>query len=332
MRPSDAQDMPEEQPAEKLFETQGISTAFAQIDDAEPPRVPVTSELASYIRAAAKPPPPPMGDTATIASSILSQQYQATLAQLPTHVKVDEHLDRQRVHQARLAGILAGKSNATLSPIMSKEQVTRLAHHVTIRRNLLQHMCRMLHAQELDAAQYDAKASLLFAADEMVDSPKMGEDLMSTSYTTTTSPFLYRSTSSATSATSYPSTSSTPPPEAESIVMTDETKLMRMSEAEAARQRALAEALAALPVLPAPASHDQFNDQFFGDIHSFDELTPGDVTSSAAKVILQELEELGIEALAIEELGVEEAAWDPSISTGLSSSGIQIQEPFGILT
>ena len=103
---------------------------------------------------------------------------------------------------------------------------------------------------------------------------------------------------------------------------------MRMSEAEAARQRALAEALAALPVLPAPASHDQF----FGDIHSFDELTPGDVTSSAAKVILQELEELGIEALAIEELGVEEAAWDPSISTGLSSSGIQIQEPFGILT
>jgi hypothetical protein len=107
---------------------------------------------------------------------------------------------------------------------------------------------------------------------------------------------------------------------------------MRMSEAEAARQRALAEALAALPVLPAPASHDQFNDQFFGDIHSFDELTPGDVTSSAAKVILQELEELGIEALAIEELGVEEAAWDPSISTGLSSSGIQIQEPFGILT
>ena len=308
MRPSDAQDMPEEQPAEKLFVSQGISTAFAQIDDAEPPRVPVTSELASYIRAAAKPPPPPLGDTATIASSILSQQDQATLAQLPTHVKVDEHLDRQRVHQARLAGVLAGKSNATLSPIMSKEQVTRLAHHVTIRRNLLQHMCRMLHAQELDAAQYDAKASLLFAADEMVDSPKMGEDLISTSYTTTTSPFLYRSTSSATSVTSYPSTSSTPPPEAESIVMTDETKLMRMSEAEAARQRALAEALAALPVLPAPASHDQFNDQFFGDIHSFDELTPGDVTSSAAKVILQELEELGIEELAIEELGVEDGS------------------------
>jgi hypothetical protein len=168
MRPSDAQDMPEEQPAEKLFETQGISTAFAQIDDAEPPRVPDTSELASCIRAAAKPPPPPMGDTATIASSILSQQYQATLAQLPTHVKVDEHLDRQRVHQARLAGILAGKSNATLSPIMSKEQVTRLAHHVTIRRNLLQHMCRMLHAQHLDAAHCTAKATSLFAA---VDSP-----------------------------------------------------------------------------------------------------------------------------------------------------------------
>jgi hypothetical protein len=165
MRPSDAQDMSEEQPAEKPLVMQGIYKAFAQTDDAEPPRVPVTSELASYIRAASKPPPPPhMGDTAIIASSLLSQQYEATLAQIPTHMKVDEHLDRQRVHQAKLAGILA--SNATLSPIMSKEQVTRLAHHVTIRRNLLQHMCRMLHAQHLDAAHYTGQASSLFATDE----------------------------------------------------------------------------------------------------------------------------------------------------------------------
>ena len=318
MRPSDAQDMSEEQPAEKPLVMQGIYKAFAQTDDAEPPRVPVTSELASYIRAASKPPPPPhMGDTAIIASSLLSQQYEATLAQIPTHMKVDEHLDRQRVHQAKLAGILA--SNATLSPIMSKEQVTRLAHHVTIRRNLLQHMCRMLHAQELDAAQYDAKASLLFAADEMVVSPKMGDDLKCTSYTTT-STILYPSTNSITSATSYSSTSSTPPPKAESIVMSDETSLMRMSEAEAARQRALAAALATLPVLPAPAAQDQN----FGDIHSFDQLTPSGVTSSAAKVILQELEELGIEELGINELGIEELR---SMCSGLSRSGSRSRSP-----
>jgi hypothetical protein len=51
---------------------------------------------------------------------------------------------------------------------MSTEQVTRLAQYVVIQRNLLQHMCRMLHAQHLDAAHYTAKATSLFAA---VDSP-----------------------------------------------------------------------------------------------------------------------------------------------------------------
>ena len=49
---------------------------------------------------------------------------------------------------------------------MSKEQVTRLAQYVVIQRNLLQHMCRMLHAQHLDAAHYTGQASSLFATDE----------------------------------------------------------------------------------------------------------------------------------------------------------------------
>jgi len=136
---------------------------------------PATSELAFltpvaalHLRAAAKPPPPCVVKSPNFACSILSEQYQATLTQLPTHTEVDEQLERQGIDLALLAGILAAQSNATRGPIMSTEQVTRLAQYVVIQRNLLQHMCRMLHAQHLDAAHYTAKAKSLFAA---VDSP-----------------------------------------------------------------------------------------------------------------------------------------------------------------
>jgi SHAQKYF class myb-like DNA-binding protein len=136
---------------------------------------PATSELAFltpvaalHLRAAAKPPPPCVVKSPNFACSILSEQYQATLTQLPTHTEVDEQLERQGIDLALLAGILAAQSNATRGPIMSTEQVTRLAQYVVIQRNLLQHMCRMLHAQHLDAAHCTAKATSLFAA---VDSP-----------------------------------------------------------------------------------------------------------------------------------------------------------------
>ena len=97
----------------------------------------------------------PAPKTPKFACSTLSQQYQATLTQLPTHTELDEQLDKQRVDLAIVAGLLAAQSKATRGPIMSKEQVTRLAQYVVIQRNLLQHMCRMLHAQHLDAAHFD---------------------------------------------------------------------------------------------------------------------------------------------------------------------------------
>ena len=108
----------------------------------------------------------PAPKTPKFACSTLSQQYQATLTQLPTHTELDEQLDKQRVDLAIVAGLLAAQSKATRGPIMSKEQVTRLAQYVVIQRNLLQHMCRMLHAQHLDAAHYTGQASSLFATDE----------------------------------------------------------------------------------------------------------------------------------------------------------------------
>ena len=119
--------------------------------------------LPAAVLGEAKPPPPPsVGNTADIATKLLHRQYLSTLAQVETHTKVHEVMRVQRHTQAMLARQLTASANNP-APTLSREQLTRLAEHVLVQRNLLQHLCRLLHTQHLDAAQFASSAASLFA-------------------------------------------------------------------------------------------------------------------------------------------------------------------------
>ena len=82
---------------------------------------------------------------------LLSRHDAGILSQLEVYAKLHELLLEQRSTQAAIGWKLA---SAGRTPVLRRAQVQRMAEHVAMQRQLLQHLCTLLHASSVDVASF----------------------------------------------------------------------------------------------------------------------------------------------------------------------------------
>ncbi len=77
---------------------------------------------------------------------LLHRQQMELLGQLEVHTKLCAQLLEQRATQAQIGGRLASASETSSVRTLSRSQLHRLARHVLLQRQMLQHLYTLLHA------------------------------------------------------------------------------------------------------------------------------------------------------------------------------------------
>lgn len=135
--------------------------ATAPTTSASPNRMSASPASSNVRDRCAEPPraPAQAADNMREAQAVLQQHYQGALAQLELHEGLHDQLMEQRQTQAAISWALNGPTRSTA---ISQPQLHRLAEHVLVQRILLQHLHRLLHAQNLGHAQFASRAAAFF--------------------------------------------------------------------------------------------------------------------------------------------------------------------------